>query len=45
MAEEKGKIQERDMLDIIFANRNRAYGAYQLRRSYPWYLGRAFLFG
>lgn len=32
---------ERDMLDIIFANRNKAYGAYQLRRSYTRYLGRA----
>ena len=28
-------------LDIVFANRNRAYGAYQLRREYPNTLGRA----
>ncbi|MCB9306418.1 MAG: TonB family protein [Lewinellaceae bacterium] len=35
----------RDMLDIIFADRNRAYGAYQLRRDYTKYLVRAFIFG
>lgn len=46
MAEEKGATtQFRDMLDIIFANRNKAYGAYQLRREYPKYLGRAATFG
>ncbi|HOY04421.1 MAG TPA: TonB family protein [Saprospiraceae bacterium] len=45
MAEEKGLAPERDMLDIIFANRNKAYGAYQLRRSYSQYLGRALGFG
>lgn len=28
-------VSQRDMLDIVFANRNRAYGAYQLRREYP----------
>jgi protein TonB len=44
MAEEKG-VQYRDMLDIIFADRNKTYGAYQLRRSYPAYLGRALGFG
>lgn len=43
MAEEKGTTIYRDMLDIIFANRNKAYGAYFLRRSYPKYLTRAFL--
>jgi periplasmic protein TonB len=41
MAEEKGTTTYRDMLDIIFANRNKAYGAYQLRRAYNKYLGRA----
>jgi periplasmic protein TonB len=41
MAEEKGTQVYRDMLDIIFANRNKAYGAYQLRRDYTKYLGRA----
>ena len=45
MAEEKGTVAYRDMLDIIFANRNKAYGAYQLRRDYTKYLGRAFVFG
>lgn len=34
-------LSQRDMLDIIFENRNRAYGAYQLRREYPNTLGRA----
>jgi periplasmic protein TonB len=34
-------VLQRDALDIIFANRNRAYGAYQLRREYPNTLGRA----
>jgi|JI71714BRNA_FD_contig_123_38840_length_3391_multi_4_in_0_out_0_5 periplasmic protein TonB len=37
--------QIRDMLDIIFQNRNKAYGAYQLRRDYNKYLMRAFGFG
>ncbi|MEQ1745441.1 MAG: hypothetical protein ABMA02_08450, partial [Saprospiraceae bacterium] len=41
MAESKGAAGYRDMLDIIFADRNKAYGAYQLRRSYPQYVGRA----
>jgi periplasmic protein TonB len=47
MADEKnsGGGQYRDMLDIIFANRNKAYGAYSLRREYPKYLGRALMFG
>jgi protein TonB len=31
-----------DTLEILFANRNRAYGAYQLRRAYPAYLQKAF---
>ena len=34
-------VSPRDALDIVFADRNRAYGAYQLRRAYPRYLGRA----
>ena len=32
-----------DMLEIIFAGKNKAYGAYQIRRSYLDYLLRAFL--
>jgi len=35
----------RDMLDIIFSTRNRAYGAYLLRREYPKYLFRALILG
>ena len=38
-------VSPRDALDIVFAYRNRAYGAYQLRRAYPRYLGRALGFG
>jgi len=34
-------VSPRDALDIVFAHRNRTYGAYQLRRAYPRYLGRA----
>lgn len=34
-------VSPRDALDIVFANRNKAYGAYQLRREYPANLGRA----
>lgn len=45
MAEEKGASYQGDMLDIIFTDRNKAYGAYQLRRSYPKYLGRALVYG
>lgn len=47
MAEDKNTsaVQYRDMLDIIFANRNKEYGAYQLRRAYNKYLMRAFGFG
>lgn len=35
-------MSHRDALDIVFAHRNRAYGAYQLRRQYPKTLARAF---
>lgn len=38
-------VSREDALDIVFANRNRAYGAYQLRRQYPQTLGRALGFG
>ena len=34
-------MSPRDALDILFANRNKTYGAYQLRRAYPRFLGRA----
>lgn len=39
------RVSPRDMLDIIFANRNRAYGAYLLRREYPHTLRRALGWG
>ncbi|MEO6039903.1 MAG: TonB family protein [Saprospiraceae bacterium] len=45
MAEDKGSTSYRDMLDIIFASRNKEYGAYQLRRSYPRYVTRALIGG
>lgn len=45
MAEKNGASVYRDMLDIIFASRNREYGAYQLRRAYPKYMGRALAYG
>ncbi len=48
MAEDKKAVASQyrgDMLDIIFADRNKAYGAYELRRSYPKYLGRALILG
>ena len=38
-------VSYRDALDIVFATRNKTYGAYQLRRSYPAYLGKAFGLG
>lgn len=34
-----------DLLSILFANRNQAYGAYQLRRQYPNTVGRALGYG
>jgi periplasmic protein TonB len=37
-------VSYRDALDIVFQNRNRDYGAYQIRRSYDRTMGRA-LFG
>ena len=45
MAEAKGTPVYRDMLDIIFADRNKEYGAYQLRRAYPKFVGRALGYG
>jgi len=45
MAEEQSSASFRDMLDIIFASRNKDYGAYQLRRAYPRYVTRALILG
>lgn len=36
-------LQQQDMLEILFATRNRAYGAYVLRRNYPTYVRNALL--
>lgn len=41
MAIHSQPVSPRDALDIVFANRNRAYGAYVLRREYPVNLGKA----
>ncbi|MBL7826812.1 MAG: TonB family protein [Saprospiraceae bacterium] len=38
-------VSYKDALEIVFANRNRAYGAYQLRRQYPAALTKAFTIG
>lgn len=35
------QIRHADLLDILFENRNKAYGAYQLRRNYPQELVKA----
>ena len=34
-----------DMLDIIFENRNKSYGAYDLRRNYPNFIRKALIGG
>ena len=36
-------ILRSDMLDLVFDGRNKAYGAYDLRRRYPKHVGRALL--
>ena len=38
-------VSQEDALEIVFANRNRAYGAYQLRRQYPAALTKALTYG
>ena len=45
MATPLSPVSYRDALDIVFARRNRAYGAYALRREYPVNLGRALAIG
>jgi protein TonB len=42
---QNGKTSKPDMLDILFEHRNREYGAYAIRRSYPGYLFRALVAG
>jgi periplasmic protein TonB len=44
MAQENSSAYK-DMLDIIFANRNKSYGAYDLRRNYPKYVRNALIIG
>lgn len=45
MATQQQPVSYRDALDIVFAQRNRAYGAYALRREYPVTLGKALTIG
>jgi protein TonB len=45
MATPFSTVSYRDALDIVFARRNRAYGAYALRREYPVNLGKALSIG
>ena len=45
MATQPQSVSYRDALDIVFAQRNRAYGAYLLRREYPVNLGKALTIG
>lgn len=37
------KLVYKDILDVVFANRNKAYGAYDLRRRYPTHVRNAML--
>lgn len=45
MATQTQPVSYRDALDIVFAQRNRNYGAYALRREYPVNLGKALSVG
>src|SRR5476649_2346494 len=38
-------ILKREWIDVVFNNRNQAYGAYQLRKNSPKNTNRALLFG
>ena len=40
---EANKILKADLLDILFENRNKAYGAYELRSTYPKRIKRAMI--
>jgi protein TonB len=40
---EPNKILQSDLLDIVFEDRNKEYGAYELRRSYNKRIGRALI--
>ena len=39
------RLQYTDFDELVFENRNKEYGAYDLRRSYKWSLTKAFFFG
>ncbi|MBK8495923.1 MAG: hypothetical protein IPL50_13555 [Chitinophagaceae bacterium] len=42
----RNQILKTDILDIIFENRNKAYGAYELRKFYPTRIKKCpFLYG
>ena len=43
MADEQLKYT--DFEELVFEDRNKEYGAYDLRRSYKWFLTKAFIFG
>ena len=43
MADEQLKYT--DFEELVFEDRNKEYGAYDLRRSYKWYLTKAFILG
>lgn len=43
--EPNADIKKRDILDIIFEGRNKAYGAYLLRRIYPTHIRKALIGG
>ncbi len=45
MATQQQAVSYRDALDIVFAQRNRAYGAYALHREYPVNMGKALSIG
>src|SRR5689334_3789793 len=43
IAMEPNKILKSDLLDLVFDNRNKAYGAYELRVTYPQRIKRSLL--
>lgn len=45
MANETNYNDNKSLNEIVFENRNKEYGAYDLRSSYPKYLTRAFIIG
>ena len=39
------ELEYTDFEELVFEDRNKEYGAYDLRRSYKWFLTKAFIFG